>query len=625
MTASEPGPLLLLGEIDDLVERLERLSARPVPWGPARRAQFSVKRLVERLSRVRVRLTAPLVVATFGGTGTGKSSLVNALVGEDVSTSGRERPTTRRPVLVVSPTADVASLGFPLEEVEVVRSSAPLLRDMVLLDLPDPDTAEGDAGAEEGLSAAARSNTGRLRRLLPYCDVLLCTSSQEKYRSARVAEELLRGADGCRLLFVQTRADLDADIRDDWRTRLPTIVRHEDLFFVDSRQGLERRQAGAALDGELGRLEQVLTTQLAATERVRVRWANVGDLTASALAEIDGQLAAESPRVDRLRDLLDTQRREATTRIVARIEDELSQNRGLWERRLLSAAIDQWGMTPLTTLLRVANGLGGWLASLALFRARTTAQVALIGVTEGLRRLSQARHDAHDDERLAAVAADGFGTARDHAARLIAAGYAREAELEIPRIGNTDDHDSASQPDRLTESLLAESLLAEARQAIDRLVERVAVEGARVARFGGEIVWGLFLIQVAFKPAKNFFYEHPWQDRPLLSSDYYIHAAVFATLLGSGLVAWVARSLRCALLRRLPAVLTGLAEQSARSRGVGDSPLLHACDEVREFRDELAALRQRAADLRARLLHDPLGAQLAPREPRATDHSRVSY
>jgi hypothetical protein len=619
MTSAEPGPLVLLGEIDDLVERLDRWSNRPVPWGPARRGQFAVKRLVEQLTRVRVRLTAPLVVATFGGTGTGKSSLVNALVGEDVSPSGRERPTTRRPLLFVPPSADVAQFGLPLDEVEVVRSSAPLLRDIALLDLPDPDTAEGcgdgaDAdhfGDAVAVSESARSNTSRLRRLLPFCDVLLCTSTQQKYRSARVGDEMLRGADGCRLLFVQTHADLDVDIRDDWRSRLPATVAVEDLFFVDSRRALESRVSGTPADGEFGRLEQVLTTQLAATERVRVRWANVGDLTASALAEIDALLAAAAPRVDRLREVLESQRREATARIVARIDEELSQSRGLWERRLLSAAIDQWGLTPLVALLRMANGLGGWLASLAMFRARTTAQVAIIGVSEGLRRMSRARHDAQDDQRLASLAADGLGVVSDHAARLIAEGYAREAELEpTPSAAAGGD---ASPP---RDGQLAELLLVEARAAVDRLVEQTAADGARLARYGAELVLALFLAQVAWKPAKNFFYEHPWLDRPLLSSDYYIHAAVFATLLGGLLVTWVSRSLRAALARRLPAVLAGLAEQSALASDSGAPPLYRACIEVRDFRDELSTLRHRASDLRARLQGEPLGSSLPPRATR---------
>ncbi len=421
---------------------------------------------------------------------------------------------------------------------------------------------------------------------------------------------MLRGADGCRLLFVQTHADLDADIRDDWRSRLPATVAVEDLFFVDSRRVLEARAAGKPADGEFGRLEQVLTTQLAATERVRVRWANVGDLTASALAEIDARLAAEAPRVDRLREILETQRREAAARIVARIEEELSQSRGLWERRLLSAAIDQWGLTPLVALLRIANGLGGWLASLAMFRARTTAQVAIIGVSEGLRRMSRARHDAQDDQRLASLAADGLGVVSDHAARLIAEGYAREAELE-PAPSSAAD---TSTPSR--DGQLAESMLAEARAAVDRLVERTAADGARLTRYGAELVLALFLAQIAWKPAKNFFIEYPWLDRPLLSSDYYIHAAVFSTLLGGLLVTWVARSLRAALARRLPAVLAGLAEQSALASGSGAPPLYRACVEVREFRGELGTLRQRAADLRARLPREPLGAALPPRVSR---------
>lgn len=50
-----------------------------------------------------VQLDAPLVVVVGGSTGAGKSTLVNALVGERVSESGVLRPTTRSPVLVHHP------------------------------------------------------------------------------------------------------------------------------------------------------------------------------------------------------------------------------------------------------------------------------------------------------------------------------------------------------------------------------------------------------------------------------------------------------------------------------------------------------------------------------------------
>ncbi|NQV06687.1 50S ribosome-binding GTPase, partial [bacterium] len=43
--------------------------------------------------------TAPLVVAVVGPTGSGKSTLINAMAGAIVSNAGALRPTTRTPVL----------------------------------------------------------------------------------------------------------------------------------------------------------------------------------------------------------------------------------------------------------------------------------------------------------------------------------------------------------------------------------------------------------------------------------------------------------------------------------------------------------------------------------------------
>ncbi|MFO0917434.1 MAG: GTPase domain-containing protein [Planctomycetaceae bacterium] len=234
-----------LSRIDALREQLRQWKSTPIEWEPLRPAQALVGRLLDRMEPLRIRWEAPLVVATFGGTGTGKSSLVNALVGEPVTTVGKERPTTRRPRLVCHPEIDPVQTRISLDEVDVTRCDRPLLRDFLLLDCPDPDTSESDGVA---------SNLRRLHELLPACDVLLYVSTQQKYRSARVGDELGKAADSCRLVFVQTHADLDSDIRDDWRQQLEPDYRIAEMFFVDSRRALLEQQQGLHPTGDFGRL-----------------------------------------------------------------------------------------------------------------------------------------------------------------------------------------------------------------------------------------------------------------------------------------------------------------------------------------------------------------------------------
>ena len=117
-------------------------------------------------------------------------------------------------------------LGIDPAGVEHVTRDLPMLRDLVLVDCPDPDTTEATpscqgtvpifAGTDAAMVgengtvpfASAGSNLARLRKIVPHCDVLLVTATQQKYRSARVEEELSAAAAGARLVFVQTHADV---------------------------------------------------------------------------------------------------------------------------------------------------------------------------------------------------------------------------------------------------------------------------------------------------------------------------------------------------------------------------------------------------------------------------------
>ncbi len=65
------------------------------------------------------------------------------------------------------------------------------------------------------------------------------------------------------------------------------------------------------------------------------------------------------------------------------LRDELLVNRNLWERRLLSAVTNIWGFSPFSSVLRLYNGLGAFIASFSFFRARSSAQMALIGACRG--------------------------------------------------------------------------------------------------------------------------------------------------------------------------------------------------------------------------------------------------
>src|SRR3954452_23341244 len=70
----------------------------------ARRVRDELIAQIEDYLLPRLRsMDAPLLMVVGGSTGAGKSTLVNSLVGTDVSPSGVLRPTTRAPVLVCNP------------------------------------------------------------------------------------------------------------------------------------------------------------------------------------------------------------------------------------------------------------------------------------------------------------------------------------------------------------------------------------------------------------------------------------------------------------------------------------------------------------------------------------------
>ncbi|MGI9641964.1 MAG: GTPase family protein [Acidimicrobiia bacterium] len=119
-----------------------------------------------------------LVVAVAGGTGSGKSSIVNALVGHEVVNTGVVRPTTQE-ACAVYPEGCASDLG-PMLDALGVRDRIPTaaLDDVVLVDLPDFDSVE-------------EAHRHVVDLVLPRVDAVVWVMDPEKYADPLVHDEFL--------------------------------------------------------------------------------------------------------------------------------------------------------------------------------------------------------------------------------------------------------------------------------------------------------------------------------------------------------------------------------------------------------------------------------------------------
>lgn len=590
--------LTILAEIDGLVSRIRRWLS-PIPaWAPAEAGRNVVSRILDRVHSLRIRLESPLVIATFGGTGTGKSTLVNAIIGQEVSQTGRQRPTTTQPVLLIHPDFELSALGLDAGQFQVRRIDVPVLRDIVLIDCPDPDTSE---------TAETGSNLAILRSVLPQCDVLIFVSTQQKYRSARIADELADAAAGCRLVFVQTHAEQDSDIRDDWKKHLTPGYQVPDMFFVDSRRALAEQVRGQRPSGDFARLMELLTSQLGASRRVAVRRANLIDLLEESLSVCRRNYDQQLPAVRRLREVLEEQKQSIRKSLTEQLRHELLLNRSLWERRLLNAVTDIRGFSPFSTALRLYNGLGSILASFSFFRARSSAQMALIGAMQGARWLKTRVQEQDADSALDRLAGFSLTDQQLQESRMIVSGYLRSAQItEGSGSGQREMNHLRQQAAHVEDQFLGD-----ARRSIDELIERLAEEHCTprlqtvyeglllsylvfiIARIGYNFFWSSFLAPLI--GAKT-------HAEPLLTVDFYIPAAIFLVLWSGLLVFGFIWQLRQGLETRIQ----GLAE-SIVSRHMSDGlfPELEVCCEgiftddlmLSELLEDVSGFRRRLADL----------------------------
>src|SRR5262249_53094984 len=116
-----------------------------------------------------------LVIMLMGGTGVGKSSLLNALAGGAIAKASFARPTTMDPVVYYHESVRPERFDPALRMCHLASHDRLALQHKILVDTPD-------------LDSTVRENFDKVAKMLPVADVVLYVGSQEKYHDKLIWE-----------------------------------------------------------------------------------------------------------------------------------------------------------------------------------------------------------------------------------------------------------------------------------------------------------------------------------------------------------------------------------------------------------------------------------------------------
>ena len=376
-SADRPGIGACLARLDDAIEAARSLGLSTADAESVR---------AESAERLRFPADTYLL-ALVGGTGVGKSSLLNALAGMPVSEASARRPTTSVPVAWVPRAArdDVAALLDWLEvAAEDVRDhDEASLGSVAILDLPDLDSIE-------------RTHRERVEAVLPRADAVVWVTDPEKYHDAVLHDEFLGrwvprldrqavvlnkvdrlAADDAERI----RRDLDRDLASDRAAghgRRPRIL-------LTSAQPPERPEPASSRRPDVSELRTWLTDQVEAKAVVRARLgASIGAAVAALAADagIDASVRASAilGAAPRLRAI-----DRATDELLRVVDLSTVERQAVAATRARARARGAGPAGAVTSLLYRLSGRERRVADPSGFLARWRERGSLAPATEAIR------------------------------------------------------------------------------------------------------------------------------------------------------------------------------------------------------------------------------------------------
>lgn len=138
----------------------------------------------------------PLIVAFMGGSGVGKSTLLNRLAGKPIARVGVERPTSREVTLFHHHSVAIQNLPeqLPITHIKIAQHDEEAKKQIIWIDMPDFDSTE-------------QGNKQLVLQWLPHIDVLVYVVSPERYRDEKAWRLLLTEGAKHAWLFVLNQWD----------------------------------------------------------------------------------------------------------------------------------------------------------------------------------------------------------------------------------------------------------------------------------------------------------------------------------------------------------------------------------------------------------------------------------
>ncbi len=163
----------------------------------------------------------PLVAGFFGGTGVGKSTLLNRFAAEPVARASAERPTSRNITVYVHRSVSVDSLPeyLPMDRMRTALHSNNDYRQVMFIDMPDFDSVE-------------QSNRQLVDLWLPHLDVVMYVVSPERYRDDQGWQLLRQHASEHAWLFIINQWDRGSEEQlSDFKVQLKSQGLSDPLVF----------------------------------------------------------------------------------------------------------------------------------------------------------------------------------------------------------------------------------------------------------------------------------------------------------------------------------------------------------------------------------------------------------